>query len=283
MRAFIQNYYDYIMQGVIILLCLLAAAFIMVYMYGAVKDAYKRAHEQLVNAMKRSTGKNIFSYNYQAKRLNTLGVTYYSHGRITPVVYLIYKILILVTGLAAAIMSDPLMGIILAVSGYLLPDMFMELRNKEDNEKMLGSIMDIYDVMLLQINAGGYITQVLVDAYRVTTHPRLKAALMELTGDILTTNDLVLSMQVFEDKFDNENIHNLTVLVRQLSETGSASGLLSDIKKRLNILQESYNSSERTRVNRLIAVCTAAIAFAAIAVLGYAFLTGIADSAKSLL
>lgn len=283
MRAFIQNYYDYIMQGVIILLCLLAAAFIMVYMYGAVKDAYKRAHEQLVNAMKRSTGKNIFSYNYQAKRLNNLGVTYYSHGRITPVVYLIYKILILVTGLAAVIMSDPLMGIILAVSGYLLPDMFMELRNKEDNEKMLGSIMDIYDVMLLQINAGGYITQVLVDAYRVTTHPRLKAALMELTGDILTTNDLVLSMQVFEDKFDNENIHNLTVLVRQLSETGSASGLLSDIKKRLNILQESYNSSERTRVNRLIAVCTAAIAFAAIAVLGYAFLTGIADSAKSLL
>ena len=175
------------------------------------------------------------------------------------------------------------MGIILAVSGYMLPDMFMELRNKEDNEKMLGSIMDIYDVMLLQINAGGYTTQVLVDAYRVTTHPRLKAALMELTGDILTTNDLVLSMQVFEDKFDNENIHNLTVLVRQLSETGSASGLLSDIKKRLNILQESYNSSERTRVNRLIAVCTAAIAFAAIAVLGYAFLTGIADSAKSLL
>ena len=283
MRAFIQNYYDYIMQGVIILLCLLAEAFIMVYMYGAVKDAYKRAHEQLVNAMKRSTGKNIFSYNYQAKRLNRLGVVYYSHGRITPVVYLIYKILILVTGLAAAIMSDPLMGIILAVSGYMLPDMFMELRNKEDNEKMLGSIMDIYDVMLLQINAGGYITQVLVDAYRVTTHPRLKAALMELTGDILTTNDLVLSMQVFEDKFDNENIHNLTVLVRQLSETGSASGLLSDIKKRLNILQESYNSSERTRVNRLIAVCTAAIAFAAIAVLGYAFLTGIADSAKSLL
>ena len=89
-------------------------------------------------------------------------------------------------------------------------------------------------------------------------------------------------MFVFDSKFDNDNIHNLVVLVRQLSDTGSVAGLLSDIKKRLDKLQESYNSSERTRINRLIAVSTAVIAFAAIAVLGYAFVLGIADSAKLL-
>ena len=175
------------------------------------------------------------------------------------------------------------MGVILAVLGYIIPDKVIEQRNREDNQKMLGSIMNIYDVMLLQINSGEYITQVLVDAYRVSTHPRLKMALMELTGDIVSTNDTVLSMEMFDGKFDNENIHNLVVLVKQLTETGSVAGLLGDIKKRLEKLQESYNSNERTRINRLIAACTAAIAVAGLAVLGYAFAVGIADSAKLLL
>ena len=90
-------------------------------------------------------------------------------------------------------------------------------------------------------------------------------------------------MEMFDGKFDNENIHNLVVLVKQLTETGSVAGLLGDIKKRLEKLQESYNSNERTRINRLIAACTAAIAVAGLAVLGYAFAVGIADSAKLLL
>lgn len=90
-------------------------------------------------------------------------------------------------------------------------------------------------------------------------------------------------MQMLDNKFDDENIHNLVVLVRQLTETGSVSGLLSDIKKRLANLQESYNSSEQTRINRLIAVSVAAIAAAALGVLLYAFSMGIADSAKLLL
>ena len=197
--------------------------------------------------------------------------------------YLSYKIAALAAGFAVGMMFNPLIGVIFAFLGYIIPDKVIEQRNREDNQKMLGSIMNIYDVMLLQINSGEYITQVLVDAYRVSTHPRLKMALMELTGDIVSTNDTVLSMEMFDGKFDNENIHNLVVLVKQLTETGSVAGLLGDIKKRLEKLQESYNSNERTRINRLIAACTAAIAVAGLAVLGYAFAVGIADSAKLLL
>ena len=189
----------------------------------------------------------------------------------------------LAAGFAVGMMFNPLIGVIFAFLGYIIPDKVIEQRNREDNQKMLGSIMNIYDVMLLQINSGEYITQVLVYAYRVSTHPRLKMALMELTGDIVSTNDTVLSMEMFDGKFDNENIHNLVVLVKQLTETGSVAGLLGDIKKRLEKLQESYNSNERTRINRLIAACTAAIAVAGLAVLGYAFAVGIADSAKLLL
>lgn len=278
----IDNYYPFIINIIIFLFCGLVFAFIITYMYAAIKNAYQRARLQLINAMQRNVGHNVFSYNYQAQRLSKLGVSYYSHGRVTPTVYLTYKITALVAGFVFGMLFNPFIGLIFAVCGYIAPDKVIEHRNNEDNQKMLGSIMNIYDVILLQINSGEYITQVLIDAYRVSTHPRLKMALMELTGDIVSTNDMVLSMEMFDEKFDNENIHNLVVLVKQLSETGSVAGLLSDIKKRLAKLQESYNSSERTRINRLIAACTAAIACAGLAVLGYAFIIGIAASAKLL-
>lgn len=279
---FIDSNYSYMITGITIVLCALVLAFILTYMYGAIRSAYQRAKLQLVSAMQHNKGHSVFSYNYQAQRLNKLGVTYYTHGKVTPLVYLTYKIAALTAGFIIGMMFNFPLGIVLAFIGYIIPDKLIEQRNKDDNKKMLSSVMNIYDIMLLQINSGEYITHVLIEAYRVTTHPRLKAALMELTGDIASTNNLVLSMEMFDSKFDNDNIHNLVVLVRQLSDTGSVAGLLSDIKKRLDKLQESYNSSERTRINRLIAVSTAVIAFAAVAVLGYAFVLGIADSAKLL-
>lgn len=280
---FMNDYYIYIMHGIILVFSILVFVFINIYMYGAVKNAYRMARLQLVSAMKLNRGRNVFSYNYQSQRLGKLGVTYYSHGKVTPTVYLTYKITALIAGFVTGMLFNPVIGVVMGITGYIMPDKLIEARNRQDNEKMLGSIMDIYDIVLLQINSGEYITQVLIDAYRVSTHPRLKEALLELTGDIISTNDLVLSMQMLDNKFDNENIHNLVVLVRQLTETGSVSGLLSDIKKRLANLQESYNSSEQTRINRLIAVSVAAIAAAALGVLLYALSMGIADSAKLLL
>lgn len=123
------------------------------------------------------------------------------------------------------------------------------------------------------------ITKLLASNRMTTIHMR-KHPKHKKTMDVLIQEGLLTAEMA--SKFDNENIHNLVVLVKQLSETGSVAGLLSDIKKRLAKLQESYNSSERTRINRLIAVCTAAIACAGLAVLGYAFIIGIAASAKLL-
>ena len=240
---FIDNNYLYMVTGITIVLCVLVFVFIQRYMYGAIRSTYQRAKLQLVNAMQHNKSHSALSYNYQAQRLNKLGVTYYTRGKVTPLVYLTYKIAALTAGFIIGMMFNFPLGIVLAFTGYIIPDKLIEQRNKDDNKKMLSSVMNIYDIMLLQINSGEYITHVLIDAYRVTTHPRLKAALMDLTGDIASTNNLVLSMEMFDSKFDNDNIHNLVVLVRQLSDTGSVAGLLSDIKKRLDKLQESYNLS----------------------------------------
>ena len=50
---FMNDYYRYIMHGIILVLSILVFVFINIYMYGAVKNAYRMARLQLVSAMKR--------------------------------------------------------------------------------------------------------------------------------------------------------------------------------------------------------------------------------------
>ena len=66
---FMNDYYGYIMHGIILALSILVFVFINIYMYGAVKNAYRMARLQLVSAMKLNRGRNVFSYNYQSQRL----------------------------------------------------------------------------------------------------------------------------------------------------------------------------------------------------------------------
>ena len=66
---------------------------------------------QLVNAMQHNKSHSALSYNYQAQRLNKLGVTYYTRGKVTPLVYLTYKIAALTAGFIIGMMFNFPLGI----------------------------------------------------------------------------------------------------------------------------------------------------------------------------
>lgn len=264
----------------------LMSVFLLMYMFAAdaVADRYelvrRRLAGSLLGAMNRAGENNIFSYEYIQTRLDAWGVTYHSKGRITPPVYLCGKLFCGAAGLVVSLMLNPAFMPVCAAAAFFYPDIHARMRNRDDNEKMLASIMDVYDVVFLQLNAGEYITQTLIDAYRVAAHPRLKAALMTLTGDILSSNDLIVSMEVFGGKFENENINNLVVIVRQIVENGLSPAMLSDIRRYLLTLQESYNRYVQERTRRLGDVCLFAIFFCIMAVMVYASVKGLLDSAR---
>ena len=128
--------------------------------------------------------------------------------------------------------------------------------------------MDVYDVVYLQTDAGEYITRTLIDAYRVAAHPRLKAALITLTGDIMSSNDLLVSIEVFGGKFDNENIDNLVATIKQL------------IKNDASTAMESSNRYEQERTRRMGDVCLFAIFICMMGVLVYASAKGLLESVR---
>ena len=150
-------------------------------------------------------------------------------------------------------------ALVIMLATYFLPDFMCKKRNNRDNRDMLASLMDVYDVILLQVNSGEYITRVLVDAYMVARHPRLKAALVELTGDIVSTNDLKTSIGIFGRKFKNDNINNLVMLVTQLADTGITAAMMNDIKNYLAVLQDSYNKNKQDKIERVCQMCAIAV------------------------
>ena len=214
------------------------------------------------------------------KRLDALGVTYYSRGKITPRTFIAGKMLCAAAGLILGLILNPPMAIVFAVPAFFYPDIRATARNRRDNMKMLGSIRDVYDVVYLQTNAGEYITKTLIDAYRVAAHPRLKAALIALTGDIISSNDLVASIEAFGQKFENENIDNLVVIVRQIMKNGVSDAMLSDIRQYLTTLMLSYNRYEQERTKRMGDICMFAVFFCMMAILVYAGIVGLLESAK---
>lgn len=253
-----------------VLSCMMLLAALYMFAARAITDRYIRVKEEmscrLSDAMK-NTKYNMFSYEYYQECLDAWGVTYYTRGRLTPLGYISVKLLCSVLGLATGFIFHPVIGIVLAVAAYYLPDWLADHRNNKDNDAMLGSIKAVYDVVYLQVSAGEYITAALVDAYRAAVHPRLKAALIELTGDIIASNELAVSMEVFGRKFNNESIHNLVVIVKQLTESGTSDAMLRDIKKHLAVLEESCNRHEQERTERIGSACVFACFFCLMGVL----------------
>ena len=214
------------------------------------------------------------------KRLDALGITYYSRGKITPRIYIAGKLICAAAGVAIGWMFNPILAAVCAPAAFFYPDIRAIVRNRQDNMRMLGSIMDVYDVVYLQTNAGEYITRTLIDAYRVASHPRLKAALITLTGDIISTNDVVTSVEAFGKKFENENIDNLVVIVKQIMRNGVSDAMLSDIRQYLTTLMLSYNRYEQERTKRMGDICMFAVFFCMMAILVYASVAGLLESAK---
>lgn len=229
--------------------------FIMLYFYAAaaIKDRYEyftRLLRGSVSKAMRNTKWDLFNYYYLQKFLDSVGITYYSRGKITPLTYITYKIGCMVVGLLIGISVNLAVGLVFAIAAWFLPDIYFREKNKEQNRNMMRDIMDIYDIILLQTGAGTHITLTLVDAYMVVENPRLKSALLELTGKLRETNDVLVSLNVFNSRFDNEHIANLSAAIMQSVESGNSVQMLADIKKYATNLQDSYNEQERLRIER---------------------------------
>ena len=237
----------------------------------------------MVEGRFKASKSKIASYDEVLSMLDSTGVTFYSDGKVEPLTYMGYRIVACVAGFAIGFFFNIFLGLVFAVVAFKLPDMYVTRRNERDNKDMIQDIIGMYDILCLQLSGNEHISNIIIAMYRAVSHPRLKIALLELTGDIVSSNDILLSVEVFARKFRNENLDSLVKVVKQICSTGSSLELANDIKKNMVLLQDVYNANERSAIQRRTFGITVLIFIAIIMLLIYSSSLGLGSISSLLL
>ena len=190
-----------------------------------------------------------------------------TNDKLTPLMYTMFKILFAIFFMVLGFQLDTVLtGLGLGIFGYFFIDLVAYLSNSSDNKAMLDDIKNVYDTLRIQTKAGVYITSVITDCYLVVQNKRLKKAFLRLTSDIAAKNDIETSLDEFKNKFDNEYINTLVVIIKQSMKTGQASKMFEDIRAQIADIEAAMMEAEKARIKTMITVCQVLLYVAIIAV-----------------
>lgn len=200
----------------------------------------------------RKTKINYFNYDRLSVFLTRSGIDFWYQNKINPINYIVYKILISVLMLLIGIKVNIYFSIPLGILGFMAPDILIKNKNENDNEEMMQDIKKIYDTVKIQTKAGVFLTDSLVECYLVVKMPRLKAALLELSSNIVAKNDIESSIDEFNQRFKNSYIDTFCIILKQSLESGKRAQILEDISTQLVNVQHAINMKEKESLDRKI-------------------------------
>ena len=143
----------------------------------------------------------------------------------------------------------PILSVLLIPVGFPATDWMVRENNRSDNEKMLPDIRKIYDTLKTQSKAGMFLTESIMEIYRVVSHKRLKKALLELNGRLYVENQIKDAIDDFNGKFDNEYIDMMCLTIQQAEQSGQSVKILNDVSSQLVAVQKQMNKKEEDRLS----------------------------------
>lgn len=120
---------------------------------------------------------------------------------------------------------------------------------------MLPELKMMYHALELQTRAGVYVTDALAEMYGSVQEKRLKAALLELAGDIVMKADVEESMEKLKNKFNNSYIDSLCIIILQALESGQAVELLRDIGEQIKDMEAYVLMQKKASLDRKLTLC----------------------------
>ncbi len=215
----------------------------------AKKILQKREQEEKEERYKKLFFKKESTYEYKALALSRMGVNYHIGKIITPSEYLIMQFVSAAFFLFIGVLSFGVLGMAAGVLGYFFPQILFQYLNEKDNEKMLPDIKSIFDTMLVNLEAGVFLTEAVADSYRHVENRRLKKALLELNSELIATNDFEESISKFELKFSNKYINNLCVILKQSRDSGMSVEMLSDMSSYMTDVSRALNIKKQKKLD----------------------------------
>lgn len=147
----------------------------------------------------------------------------------------------------------PLVSLLLLPCGFWLSNKIVLWMNSIDNDEMLADIRRLYDTLRLQAKAGMYLTESLMEAYRVVSTKRLKKALLELNANISMNHQIIDGIDEFASKFNNEYINMLCITIKQAEKSGQSVKILNDISSQLvSVEKQMHKKEEKSLEHKLL-------------------------------
>ena len=174
-----------------------------------------------------------------------------------PSTFIIIKLIFSLLAGIAMLVSVPtiLLKIILAVAGvifgFFIPDLILKASNHSDNVKMQEDIITIYNILKIHAKAGVHITDSLIECQRSVAEPRLKEALLEMNNTIVAGQTTMAdAVDNFNARFDNEQIDNLSVIIKQTFKTGKSEEILMDVTKQIEDANKIHTQNSEDTLKR---------------------------------
>lgn len=213
---------------------------------------------------------NYLKYDSIQKFLSTKGATYMFGEAANPVNYMLIKILVLLLLFMVGMsLEGIIVGALLGLTGFFLPDILLTVSNSSDNDAMLEDIKCVYDTLRIQTKAGVFLTASLSECYLAVRNRRLKSALLELTNDISTRREIDDALERFNEKFDCGQIDIFCIVIRQSMESGRSVKVLEDLSLQMNDLQRAINMKEKEALDRKVQIIELLIFMGLLAVTVY--------------
>lgn len=169
---------------------------------------------------------------------------------INPVSYMALCCVAGVSGFTIGTWHSVLVGCIAALAGIFLPGILLEYLNKRDNEQMLAELDLVYSALAIQIRAGVYVSDALMECYSSVSHPRLYTALRDLCGDLVMNAELGKALESLQKKFNNKYIDTLCITIMQACESGQAVELLGDIAEQIKDMEVMIQQKKKSSLDR---------------------------------
>lgn len=226
------------------------------------RNKFVQMSEQAINVAIGRSKSVYFSKENLSALMSKNGLMYMMKDyRLEPSTFILMKI---GCGLVGAVLGLALanrfaLGLLLAVGlfavAFFIPDIVISSSNASDNIKMQDDIVAIFATLKIHARAGVYISDTLVECQRAVSNARLKEAFNELNNNILsrrvTVDDAV---DIFNSRFNNEQIDNLSVIIKQALNTGRSTEMIADISKQIEDTNRARSMSSRDKLKRKVAI-----------------------------
>ena len=257
--------------SIIILKIVIPILFCLLILYSStIRKMYEKSLGKLENKMRKNR-KGYFNYFAIEEKLKKKGAYYLFKEDMNPAFYMIVKILFSLVFLITALTftRNIILLLITALIGFFIFDLLLNIANNSDNTEMLTDLKEMVDILQIQTNAGIHLSESLISCYRAVSNKRLKYELLKLVNNVLLNNDIVNSIDEFNERFDNEYIDVICVMIKQSQDSGFSIQIMQDISKQLAGLQKTINLKKQEKLDRSIQYIELAIFIGLLAVCIY--------------